>query len=89
MTPNTQRFPFRPQFRGTLSRLFALAFCGINLVACQQLSQVQAWEKGALAKDEMRLNRDKLALKNADHIYTSKEAASGSGSVGGGGCGCN
>ncbi len=57
--------------------------------ACSHLGKVEAWEKGALAKSEMRLDKDKLALKNADHIYTSREGASGTGSVGGGGCGCN
>ncbi|MBC3873146.1 DUF4266 domain-containing protein [Undibacterium flavidum] len=56
---------------------------------CSHFSSVAAWEKGYLAKAEMRFDQDKLAMKNADHIYTSKEAASGSGSVGGGGCGCN
>lgn len=60
-----------------------------QLSACSHLGKVEAWEKGALAKSEMRLDKDKLAFKNADHIYTSREGASGSGSVGGGGCGCN
>lgn len=57
--------------------------------ACSHLKPVAAWEKGYLAKTEMRFDHDKLSMKNADHIYTSKEAAAGSGSVGGGGCGCN
>ena len=56
---------------------------------CSHLGEVAAWEKGYLAKAEMRFDHDKLSIKNNDHIYTSKEAASGSGSVGGGGCGCN
>lgn len=60
-----------------------------QLCACSHLGKVEAWEKGTLAKSEMRLDKDKLALKNADHIYTSREGASGTGSVGGGGCGCN
>lgn len=57
--------------------------------ACSHLKPVAAWEKGYLAKAEMRFDHDQLSMKNTDHIYTSKEAASGSGSVGGGGCGCN
>ncbi|MBX9869793.1 MAG: DUF4266 domain-containing protein [Burkholderiaceae bacterium] len=68
--------------------------CGLILLAvsntaCSSFGNVAAWEKGYLAKAEMRFDHDKLSAKNADHIYTSKEAASGSGSVGGGGCGCN
>nr|WP_315487079.1 DUF4266 domain-containing protein [uncultured Undibacterium sp.] len=68
--------------------------CGLLLLAasstaCSSLGNVAAWEKGYLAKAEMRFDHDKLSAKNADHIYTSKEAASGSGSVGGSGCGCN
>jgi hypothetical protein len=50
---------------------------------------VQAWEKGILAKPEMRMENDKLGAKFSEHIYTSREAAAGGTSVGGGGCGCN
>lgn len=70
--------------------LIALQLALLAIVSgCSHLGKVEAWEKGALAKSEMRLDKDKLAFKNADHIYTSREGASGSGSVGGGGCGCN
>ncbi|MDH3590653.1 MAG: DUF4266 domain-containing protein [Planctomycetota bacterium] len=47
------------------------------------------WEKGALATDRMRLDRDALDLAWDDHIYFSKEATSGGRSFAGGGCGCN
>ena len=49
----------------------------------------QAWQKGALAKPEMSMNNDPLDQAFTQHIYTSKEAASGGYGVGGGGCGCN
>jgi hypothetical protein len=52
-------------------------------------ASVQPWEKGNLAKPEMSLGKDQLEARYADHIYTSREAASGGTSVGGGGCGCN
>lgn len=49
----------------------------------------QPWERGQLARPEMQFDYDKLDVKNAQHIYTSKEAATGGYGVGGGGCGCN
>jgi len=56
---------------------------------CTPLQPVAAWEKGALAQPNMRFDRDPAASRYSAHIYDSKEAASGAGSVGGGGCGCN
>ena len=47
------------------------------------------WEKGALARPEMTMGGDVLGDRFAQHIYTSKENASGGNGVGGGGCGCN
>jgi hypothetical protein len=53
------------------------------------LRHVEAWEKGNLAKPEMRFDADPLDAKFTQHTYTSREAASGGTGVGGGGCGCN
>nr|WP_315467799.1 DUF4266 domain-containing protein [uncultured Undibacterium sp.] len=53
------------------------------------IGKVQAWEKGKLARQEMKFDRDLLDGKFVDHIYFSKEGAAGGASVGGGGCGCN
>jgi hypothetical protein len=47
------------------------------------------WEKGILAKPEMTMNGDALQQRFDEHIFDSKEAASGGSGVGGGGCGCN
>ncbi len=49
----------------------------------------QPWEKGALAKPEMTMAADPLDQRFVQHIYSSKENASGGYGVGGGGCGCN
>lgn len=49
----------------------------------------QPWEKGNLAKPEMTMAGDPLDQRFVQHIYSSKEAASGGYGVGGGGCGCN
>lgn len=57
------------------------------LAACGQLPQ--AWEKGHLARPDMAFDADPLEARFNDHVYASKEAASGSGSAAGAGCGCN
>ncbi len=49
----------------------------------------QAWEKTYLAKPEMTMASDPLGQRFDQHIYASKENASGGYGVGGGGCGCN
>ncbi|MBR7799306.1 DUF4266 domain-containing protein [Undibacterium fentianense] len=60
-----------------------------SVTGCAQLPKVQAWEKGKLARQDMKFDRDVLDGKFNDHIYFSKEGASGGNGVGGGGCGCN
>jgi Domain of unknown function (DUF4266) len=56
---------------------------------CSSITPVNAWEKGDLAKTEMSFESDVLDAKFTDHIYFSREAATGGAGVGGGGCGCN
>ncbi len=50
---------------------------------------VSPWERGNLSADDMQweLSRHESRLK--EHIYSSKEAASGGAGPAGGGCGCN
>jgi hypothetical protein len=60
-----------------------------SLSACGIAQPVQPWEKGTLARPEMTFSSNRLESKFDEHVYTSKEAASGGASVGGGGCGCN
>ena len=66
---------------------FALALCG----GCTnpQLVRVHPWEKAAFADFTMRPDRDPIATAMGEHIFTSREAASGGRGVGGSGCGCN
>lgn len=59
------------------------------LSACASIQAVKPWEKGNLAKPEMTFESDPLETQYTEHIYSSKEAASGGAGVGGGGCGCN
>ena len=55
---------------------------------CATRAPVQAWEKGNLAKPDMLVQGDPLETGFDEHIYGSREAASGGAAVGGGGCGC-
>jgi hypothetical protein len=50
---------------------------------------VKPWERSTLADYTMRGDRDPLTIAIDEHIYFSREAASGGRGVGGGGCGCN
>ncbi|MFO1303102.1 MAG: DUF4266 domain-containing protein [Burkholderiales bacterium] len=64
--------------------VLALAAAG-----CASMEPPKPWEKGNLARPEMQFDYDRLEAKTLQHIYTSKEAATGGYGVGGGGCGCN
>jgi hypothetical protein len=50
---------------------------------------VKPWQRGTLADPIMQPGRDPIATAQLDHVYFSREAASGNTTVGGGGCGCN
>lgn len=64
-----------------------LALAGISLTTgCQH---VKPWQRGHLADYIMRADRDPMETAMTEHIYFSREAASGGRGVGGGGCGCN
>jgi hypothetical protein len=71
------------------TKLGAIAFLLYTITACTSLSSVAAWEKGKLARNDMKFDHDRLDTQFVNHIYFSKEAASGGGTVGSGGCGCN
>lgn len=64
----------------------AVAFSGC---ATEQAVRVKPWERGYLADSTMDPNRDPLGSAMMDHVYFSREAASGGRGVGGAGCGCN
>ena len=63
--------------------------CALSAAGCATIHPPRAWEKDVLARPHMQLDPDPLDSKLKQHIYTSKEAASGGYGVGGGGCGCN
>lgn len=59
------------------------------LGACAPIEPVNPWDKGILAKPEMTFETDRLDAAYTEHVYFSKEGASGGSGAGGGGCGCN
>jgi hypothetical protein len=63
-----------------------IALTGVTLAGC---ATVQPWERGKLADETMRPDRDPLSESIAEHTYFSREAANGGKGIGGGGCGCN
>ncbi|MCQ8130185.1 DUF4266 domain-containing protein [Methylomonas rivi] len=49
---------------------------------------VAPWERGTLAKPQMALEPNPLQTELRGHAYGAREAATGSSSGSGGGCGC-
>lgn len=60
--------------------------CAVLSSGC---TNVQPWQRGKLADYTMRPDRDPQSESLSEHIWFSREAASGGRGVGGGGCGCN
>jgi hypothetical protein len=69
-------------------RLLLLTVALLALQGCA-LEPVQPWDRDLLAQEKMQLVPDAVENAMDEHIYFSKEAASGGQGVGGGGCGCN
>ena len=66
--------------------LMGAALCLCSGSGCEN---VKPWQRGTLADPVMRADRDPLGVAMDEHIYFSREEASGGRGVGGGGCGCN
>lgn len=72
---------------GRMLAAAVLMICGA-MAGCATVG-VNPWERDILARREMAL--DSAPVDNAfdEHVYFSKESASGGRGFGGGGCGCN
>ena len=78
---------------------YLLAFWIINTIsACSafrlpSLPDVEPWvapyEREYLADPIMSFNKDPLSNKYRQHVFNTREGASGAGYSHGGGCGCN
>ncbi len=75
--------------RRARTRLAVVVVTVALLAGCATIQPPKPWEKGYLARPDMQFDADPMSARISDHIYTSKEAASGGSGVGGGGCGCN
>ena len=80
--------------RAPRARLLALAALGAAaaiLCGCSTPAavRVRPWQRSALADETMNPDRDPLGSMMIEHVYFSREAASGGKGVGGSGCGCN
>jgi Domain of unknown function (DUF4266) len=71
--------------RPVVARLLLAVLAAGALGGC---ASVAPWQRGYLARPDMGLEPGAPA-RALDKTYASKEAASGGGAVGGGGCGCN
>lgn len=76
-----------------MNNIYKAVLCAVAVTSlmsgCGSIKPVSAWEKADLARPEMTFESDVLDAKFTDHIYFSREAATGGSGVGGGGCGCN
>lgn len=67
----------------------ALIVLLMALGVCQSAcTHVEPWQRGNLAKPQMALDPNPMQSALHTHIHSSREAASGGDSAGGGGCGC-
>ncbi len=72
-----------------IARLILPAGLGGLLLLGGGCVNVKPWQRGTLADYTMRPDRDPLSEAQREHIFYSREEASGGRGVGGGGCGCN
>ena len=73
-----------PSLRRSLIALIVAAM----LSGCAA-TPVQPWERGRLARWDMRWDPDPLKAAIDSHTYFSKEGTTGAIGAAGGGCGCN
>ena len=72
-----------------IKSILLLLGLGAGFLFTTGCQHVKPWQRGGLADPIMSANRDPLATAQDEHIFFSREAASGGRGVGGGGCGCN
>ena len=72
-----------------LPRRMVLGIAVVAMLGGCSAVGVKPWERGTLARPEMALDAYPVDTSFDEHVYFSKEAASGGRGFGGGGCGCN
>jgi type IV pilus biogenesis protein CpaD/CtpE len=71
------------------NRFPLLCLAAVALALTSGCANVKPWQRGTLADYTMRADRDPVGEAEIEHVYFSREMASGGQGVGGGGCGCN
>ncbi|HXE55449.1 MAG TPA: DUF4266 domain-containing protein [Tepidisphaeraceae bacterium] len=71
--------------RSWLPRLGVVLLCA----TAPSCTVVKPWQRETLADRTMQPDRNPMATALIEHVWFSREAASGGRAVGGGGCGCN
>lgn len=71
-----------------IRRALGLVAIGAALAGCAT-TPVQPWERGHLARWDMRWDPDPAQAAMREHSYFSKEGSNGQIGAAGGGCGCN
>ena len=73
------------------SRVLAIGslLLGVLLLNGCATTPVQPWERGRLARRDMRWDSDPLQAAMDSHTHFSKEGSDGHIGAAGGGCGCN
>lgn len=74
---------FSPRSGMALAILLAIIALGAGCTT------VEPWQRRTLSDAIMRGDRDPAGNLLAEHMWFSREAATGGRGVGGGGCGCN
>jgi hypothetical protein len=82
------RCPMKPPPRIVLLLALAAA-AALSGCSTAQAVRVKPWQREYLADSIMDPDRDPLGSAMMEHVYFSREAASGGRGVGGAGCGCN
>lgn len=70
-------------------RILLLSLLVVTAALVSGCQHVNPWERGALADHTMRSDANPLGNMLNEHMWFSREAATGGRGVGGGGCGCN
>ncbi len=72
-----------------MKRIPLILLAAMAMTLTSGCANVKPWQREHLADYTMQPDRDPLGTSQAEHIWFSREEASGGSGVGGGGCGCN
>ncbi len=69
--------------------LAAVLILAVLALTCGCMHDVKPWQRGELARADMRWDPDPMSSALKQHTHFSKEGTTGSVAAAGGGCGCN